>query len=169
MKLSDQNETFLFEALVEETYKSIDESDSASKLDLSSYFEMRTDINEAPFEDHILEDTMIKRGVAFSVVAYSEATSCFNFTLGDESFTCPENWGQFEELKSFLSYSSYNMLNNFNAELFVDGLFSSYLNYEYEMICFVGNGKAFLIYLPNEHEEILDWLKKYCEVKDLAA
>lgn len=169
MKLSENNEIFQFETLVEETYKSIDENDSSSKVDLSTYFEMRTDVSDSSFEDHILEDTLIKRGVSFSLISYSESTSCFSFTLGDSLFSCPENWGGFSELKKYLNSPSYNMLSNFNEDLFVEGLFNSYLNYEYEMTCFVGNGKAFLIYLPNEHEEILSWLKKYCEVQDLAA
>ena len=169
MKLSNLNETFLFETLVDETYKTIDENDSVSKGDLSSYFQMRTDVSEAPFEDHILEDTMIKRGVSFSTIHYNESISCFSFTLGEESFTCPDNWGEFVQLKNFLNSKSFNMLSNFNEELFIEGLFGSHINYEYEMICFAGNGKAFLIYLPKEQEEVLDWLKKYCEVKDLAA
>ena len=42
-------------------------------------------------------------------------------------------------------------------------------NPEIRAVYLTGNGKAFLIFVPKEEAEVLSWLKKYCEVEDLAA
>jgi hypothetical protein len=165
---SNNEESNLLGALVEETYRAVDTEGPDSKVDLSSYFEMKSGA-AVPFEDHILEDTMLKRGVVFSVINYCNSTSCFKFKLSENEFCAPENWGDFSRLKLTLSKQYFSMINDFNNELFIDGLFSEFVNYDYSPICFAGNGKAFLIFVPKEEEEVLSWLKKYCEVQDLAA
>lgn len=167
MKLPNSEDSGILSALVDETYKSTQDS-TDTKIDLSTYFEMRMDA-EVPFEDHILEDTMLKRGVAFSVINYCQKSFCFNFVLNGETFCAPQNWGDFSRLNMIMSKKYFSMIDDFNRELFLEGLFSEFVDYEYQSICFAGNGKAFLIFVPKEEAEVLSWLKKYCEVEDLAA
>ncbi|WP_127715609.1 hypothetical protein [Halobacteriovorax sp. HLS] len=169
MKLSNIEDSNILGALVEETYKGVEDVEQANKVDLSTYFEMKSGSIEDTFEDHIIEDTMIKRGVTFSTLNYCEQTSCFNFELNEQIFSCPSNWGQFTKLFQLKENEYFSMINEFNSELFVENLFSDFVRYDYESICFVGHGKAFLIFLPKGNQDILGWLKKYCEVSDLAA
>ncbi|WP_372652604.1 hypothetical protein [Halobacteriovorax sp.] len=166
---SNKNDDSLLATLVSETYHSVDEEKEDSS-NLSAYFESRSSLNiESSNSDHFLENKLIRSSVSFGCMSYSEGTSSFHFNLKDESYTCPRNWGDFPSIFSELNNSDYKIFENFNEEFLMNEIFKSNIDYDYKTVCFFGRGESYLIFLPNENEDILNWLKKYCESREIAA
>ncbi|OUR92883.1 hypothetical protein A9Q84_20440 [Halobacteriovorax marinus] len=161
-------EESIISTLVDETYRVSGDEGSNSKLDLSTYFELKSgNRNEA--NDHLLEDTLVRNGVSFSLIQYSQKTSCFHFNIQEQQFSCPRNWGSFSELHREISFDRLKLMEGFNSDHFIDELFSGLVEYEYETICFCGNRESYLIFLPKGKEDVLNWLRKYCESGEVAA
>ncbi|GEM_PF-4063796 len=166
---SNKNDDSLLATLVSETYNSVDEEKEDSS-NLSAYFESRSNLNiENSNGDHFLENKLIRSSVSFGCMSYFEGTSSFHFDLKDESYTCPRNWGEFSLIYSELNNSEYKIFENFNEEFLMNEIFKSNIEYDYRTICFCGRGESYLIFLPNENEDILHWLKRYSESGDIAA
>lgn len=166
---SNTNDDSLLATLVSETYLSVDEEKENSS-NLSAYFESRSSLNvEFGNSDHFLENKLIRSSVSFGCMTYYEGTSSFHFDLKDESYTCPKNWGEFPSIYSELNSSQYKIFENFNEDLLMNEIFKSNISYDYKTVCFCGRGESYIIFLPNENDDILNWLKKYCESRELAA
>ncbi|PIK14257.1 hypothetical protein [Halobacteriovorax sp. JY17] len=166
---SNLKEDSLLSTLVSETYLGVDETEENS-TNLSAYFESKFISNiESNSSDHFLEDKLLRSNVSFGCMDYFEGTSSFHFELKGESYTCPRNWGQFSSLFSEMNNPQYKIFESFNEEFLMDEIFKSDIDYDYQAICFCGHGESYLIFLPKESEEILNWLRKYCESREQAA
>jgi hypothetical protein len=158
----------IISTLVNETYNISGDESLGSKHDLSTYFEIKSG-NQVKVNNHLLEDILIRNSVSFSLVQYSQKTSCFHFELKGKVFSCPRNWGCFSKLHREMDLEGYQIMEEFNSELFFDEIFSSSVQYEYEATCFFGNSECYLIFLPKGKSEVINWLKKYCETDEMAA
>ena len=166
---SNLKEDSLLSTLVSETYLGVDETEESSS-NLSAYFESKViSSQESSTSDHFLEDKLLRSNVSFGCMDYFEKTSSFHFELKDESYTCPRNWGEFVSIYNEMNQAQYKIFENFNKEYLLDEVFKSDIDYEYHPVCFCGHGESYLIFLPKENDEILNWLKKYCESREQAA
>ncbi|ATH09388.1 hypothetical protein BIY24_16005 [Halobacteriovorax marinus] len=166
LKINDES---LLATLVSETYQCVDEKEENSS-NLSAYFESRMSSEvEGSNSDHFLEDKLLRSNVSFSCMSYFLETSSFHFDLKGESYTCPRNWGEFERVFSEMNDTEYKIFEYFNEDYLLNEIFKSSIDYEYETIAFCGNGESYIIFMPKENVEILNWLKKYCESSEKAA
>lgn len=159
----------LLATLVFETYSSVDETKESSS-DLSAYFDSRTSSShEGSNSDHFLEDKLLRSNVSFGCMSYFDSTSSFHFNLKSENYTCPRNWGDFAKIYQSMNESDYQLIESFSDELLMNEIFKSKVDYEYEAISFCGRGESYIIFMPKGSDEILNWLKKYCESGQKAA
>lgn len=158
----------IISTLVNETYNISGDDSTSSKDDLSAYFDLKSG-SQKKVNDHLLEDTLLRNGVSFSMLHYSQKTSCFHFDLKGSSFSCPRNWGYFSKLHREMDLEGYQLMEEFNSEFLFDEIFTGSVEYDYQTTCFYGNGECYLIFLPKGKTEVLNWLKKYCETDEMAA